>query len=64
VIDRVEPNALTTAIHFQDLRRKYGHPIIVLNLVKRMEQKHNENLLHDNFCKVCFYFFNSFPFLN
>uniref|UniRef100_A0A914N8E5 SAC domain-containing protein n=1 Tax=Meloidogyne incognita TaxID=6306 RepID=A0A914N8E5_MELIC len=55
VIDRVEPNALTTAIHFQDLRRKYGHPIIVLNLVKRMEQKHNENLLHDNFCKTIQY---------
>lgn len=52
VIDRVEPHALTTAMHFRDLRRKYAHPIIVLNLVKRDEHKHNENLLHDIFLKV------------
>uniref|UniRef100_A0A914HH04 SAC domain-containing protein n=1 Tax=Globodera rostochiensis TaxID=31243 RepID=A0A914HH04_GLORO len=32
VIDRVEPHALTTAKHFRELERKYGHPLVVLNL--------------------------------
>jgi phosphatidylinositol 3,5-bisphosphate 5-phosphatase len=52
LIERVEPHALTTAQHFRELRRKYGHPVTVLNLVKRSEHKHNENLLHDIFLKV------------
>lgn len=51
-VDLVEPQALTTAKHFRDLGRKYGHPLIVLNLVKREEHRHNENLLHDIFLKV------------
>lgn len=52
VVDRVEPHALTTAMHFRKLRRKYGHPCIVLNLVKRNDRKHNEHLLHEIFLKV------------
>lgn len=54
VLDRVEPNALTTAKHFRELEKKYGNPLIVLNLVKREEHRHNENLLHDIFLKVEF----------
>lgn len=66
-VDLVEPNALTTAAHFRyltriklverridfsELRRKYGHPIVVMNLVKRREKRHNENVLHEQFLKV------------
>ncbi|KAI1697183.1 sacI homology domain-containing protein [Ditylenchus destructor] len=43
MVDLIEPNALTTAAHFRDLRRKYGHPIVVMNLVKKREKRHNEN---------------------
>jgi hypothetical protein len=50
-VDLVEPHALTTAAHFRDLRRKYGHPIIVMNLVKRREKRHFENVLHEQFLK-------------
>ncbi|KAI6194548.1 Polyphosphoinositide phosphatase [Aphelenchoides besseyi] len=51
-VDLVEPHALTTARHFRDLRRKYGHPIVVMNLVKRRENRNNENLLHLQFLKT------------
>ena len=50
-VDLVEPNALTTAKHFRELRRKYSHPIIVMNLVKRRE-KRQECLLHEQLLKV------------
>ncbi|KAI3422374.1 hypothetical protein GPALN_012893 [Globodera pallida] len=56
VIDRVEPHALTTAKHFRELEQKYGHPLVVLNLVKREEHRHNENLLHKIFLKLSFFF--------
>jgi hypothetical protein len=55
-VDLVEPNALTTAAHFRDLRRKYGHPVVVMNLVKRREKRHHENLLHEQFLKVYYFY--------
>lgn len=51
-VDLIEPHALTTAMHFRELRRKYGHPVVVMNLVKRREKRHHENLLHEQFLKV------------
>uniref|UniRef100_A0A915ENU0 SAC domain-containing protein n=1 Tax=Ditylenchus dipsaci TaxID=166011 RepID=A0A915ENU0_9BILA len=54
-VDLVEPHALTTAAHFRELRRKYGHPVIVMNLVKRREKRHNENMLHEQFLKTVRY---------
>ncbi|KAI6183887.1 Polyphosphoinositide phosphatase [Aphelenchoides bicaudatus] len=54
-VDLIEPNALTTAAHFRELRRKYSHPIIVMNLVKRREKRHHENLLHEQFLKTVRY---------
>jgi len=55
-IDVAEPHAITTAAHFREIRRKYGHPLIVMNLVKRREKRHNEHLLHEHFLEVCFLF--------
>lgn len=43
---------LGSARFFSDLRRKYAHPIMVVNLVKRREKRHHENLLHEQFLKV------------
>ncbi|CAD5211242.1 unnamed protein product [Bursaphelenchus okinawaensis] len=54
-IDLVEPHGLTTAAHFKELRRKYSHPIMVINLVKRREKRHHENLLHEQFLKTVKY---------
>ncbi|KAI6242595.1 SAC domain-containing protein [Aphelenchoides fujianensis] len=33
--DLVEPHALATARHFRDLRRKYGHPLMIAQLTVR-----------------------------
>ncbi|VDN56626.1 unnamed protein product [Dracunculus medinensis] len=54
-IDINEPHSQTTAAHFRDLRKKYGNPIIVMNLVKRREKRKHETLLHDQFLKAINY---------
>uniref|UniRef100_A0AC34R463 SAC domain-containing protein n=1 Tax=Panagrolaimus sp. JU765 TaxID=591449 RepID=A0AC34R463_9BILA len=57
IVDIVEPNALTTAAHFKELRRKYGYPISVVNLVKRRggPKVRDEKLLHSQFLKTVKY---------
>lgn len=43
--DFVDPYHKAPAKHFDDLLRRYGSPVIVLNLVKRKEKKPHESLL-------------------
>ncbi|VDK47066.1 unnamed protein product [Anisakis simplex] len=54
-IDINEPTAQTAAAHFRELRKKYGFPIIVMNLVKRREKRRHEAVLHDQFLKAVKY---------
>uniref|UniRef100_A0A7E5A0L7 SAC domain-containing protein n=1 Tax=Panagrellus redivivus TaxID=6233 RepID=A0A7E5A0L7_PANRE len=56
-IDLVEPNAFTTAAHFRELRRKYGYPVSIVNLVKRRggPKTYDEKNLHDQFLKTVHY---------
>ncbi|VDM42474.1 unnamed protein product [Toxocara canis] len=54
-IDINEPHAQTAAAHFRELRKKYGFPIIVMNLVKRREKRRHEAVLHDQFLKAVKY---------
>uniref|UniRef100_A0A915PWV9 SAC domain-containing protein n=1 Tax=Setaria digitata TaxID=48799 RepID=A0A915PWV9_9BILA len=54
-IDINEPHAQTAAAHFRELRKKYGNPLIVMNLVKRRENRRHEALLHDQFLKAVKY---------
>ncbi|KAE9553017.1 hypothetical protein FO519_003778 [Halicephalobus sp. NKZ332] len=57
IVDIVEPNAFTTGAHFKELRRKYGYPVAVVNLVKRRggEKTRDEKLLHSQFLKTVRY---------
>ena len=48
-IQRVDPFYTATILHFEDLFRNFGAPIIVLNLVKHEEKKPRESLLGDQF---------------
>ncbi|TKR96054.1 hypothetical protein L596_010131 [Steinernema carpocapsae] len=50
-----EPHASTAAAHFRGLRKKYGSPIIVMNLVKRREKRQHEVILHERFQKAVNY---------
>ncbi|CAI4230221.1 unnamed protein product [Auanema sp. JU1783] len=51
LIDIHEPHAQTAGAHFREMRKKYGSPIIVMNLVKRREKRRHEGLLHEQFLK-------------
>lgn len=44
-IDLYDPYAQTAGAHFNELLKRYGAPIIILNLVKRREHKMQEKLL-------------------
>uniref|UniRef100_F1KTV5 Polyphosphoinositide phosphatase n=1 Tax=Ascaris suum TaxID=6253 RepID=F1KTV5_ASCSU len=54
-IDINEPHAQTAAAHFRELRKKYGFPLIVMNLVKRREKSGHEAVLHNQFLKALKY---------
>lgn len=42
---------IISAEHFNQLLRRYGSPIIVLNLVKKREKKRHESLLTEEYLK-------------
>lgn len=44
-VDRRDPFAAAAAMHFEQMFRRYGTPIIVLNLVKKKERKPRESIL-------------------
>ena len=44
-LDRIDPFYDSTIRHFQDLFRRYGSPITVLNMVKSEEKKPRESIL-------------------
>lgn len=46
-IDFYDPFAETAGAHFNELLKRYGAPIIILNLVKQREKKKQEKLLSD-----------------
>ena len=46
-IDFYDPFAETAGAHFNELLKRYGAPIIILNLVKQREKKKQERLLSD-----------------
>lgn len=46
-IDFFDPFAETAGSHFNELLKRYGAPIVILNLVKKRERKPQESLLSD-----------------
>ncbi|KAI3833518.1 hypothetical protein MKW98_024517 [Papaver atlanticum] len=49
VLSGKDQNYRATRIHFDDLRERYGNPIIVLNLIKTREKKRRESKLRSEF---------------
>ncbi|KAL3913772.1 MAG: hypothetical protein SGILL_006361, partial [Bacillariaceae sp.] len=41
-LNRVDPSYTATQLHFEDLMRRYGSPIVVLDLVKQSEKRERE----------------------
>ncbi|XP_076373457.1 polyphosphoinositide phosphatase FIG4 isoform X2 [Tachypleus tridentatus] len=48
-LDKCDPFSYTAGQHFNQLLRRYGAPIICLNLVKKRETRRHESILGDEF---------------
>ncbi|KAK6264332.1 hypothetical protein QUC31_012468 [Theobroma cacao] len=57
ILSKKDPNYEATRLHFENLVRRYGNPIIILNLIKRCEKKPRETILRAEFA-------NAIRFLN
>lgn len=57
-IQRVDPYYNSSILHFMDLMKRYGSPLIVLNLIKSRETVPREMILRDAYSK-CLEFINS-----
>ena len=51
-IQRYDPMLSLTRAHFEDLRRRYGPPCVVLNLIKTSERKPREMLLREEYARA------------
>ncbi|GIZ01749.1 polyphosphoinositide phosphatase [Caerostris extrusa] len=54
-LDIADPFCYVAGQHFNVLLRRYGSPIVVLNLVKRREQKRHESILSEEFSEAISY---------
>ncbi|XP_061361812.1 phosphoinositide phosphatase SAC3-like [Gastrolobium bilobum] len=57
ILSRKDPNYQATRLHFENLVKRYGNPIIILNLIKTHEKKPRESIL-------CSEFANAIDFIN
>ncbi|KAG5150828.1 hypothetical protein JHK84_027300 [Glycine max] len=49
ILQRYDPTYQATKLHFEDLAKRYGNPIIVLNLIKTVEKRPREMMLRREF---------------
>ncbi|KAL0437925.1 UNVERIFIED_CONTAM: Phosphoinositide phosphatase SAC1 [Sesamum latifolium] len=52
LLQRYDPTYEATKLHFEDLARRYGNPIIVLNLIKTVEKRPREMMLRREFANA------------
>lgn len=50
--DVMDPYAETAGKHFNELLRRFGSPIVILNLVKRRERRPHESILNTEYCNL------------
>ncbi|KAH6765123.1 Phosphoinositide phosphatase family protein [Perilla frutescens var. frutescens] len=55
ILQRYDPTYEATKQHFEDLARRYGNPIIVLNLIKTVEKRPREMMLRREFANAVGY---------
>ncbi|PIA51250.1 hypothetical protein AQUCO_01100235v1 [Aquilegia coerulea] len=55
ILQRYDPTYQSTKLHFEDLARRYGNPIIVLNLIKTVEKRPREMMLRREFANAVGY---------
>ncbi|KAK4778072.1 hypothetical protein SAY87_018259 [Trapa incisa] len=52
ILSKKDPNYEATLLHFENLSRRYGKPIVILDLIKTNEVKPRESILHAEFSKA------------
>ncbi|XP_022152421.1 phosphoinositide phosphatase SAC1 isoform X2 [Momordica charantia] len=55
ILQRYDPTYQATKLHFEDLAKRYGNPIIVLNLIKTVEKRPREMMLRREFASAVGY---------
>ncbi|KAF7107363.1 hypothetical protein CFC21_107998 [Triticum aestivum] len=64
ILHEKDNNYEATRLHFENLRRRYGDPIIILNLIKTRERKPRESTLRQEFDKAIKIINNGLPVEN
>jgi len=49
VLNRVDPTYKATQLHFEDLLKRYGSPVIILDLVKQSEKREREVIVGNEY---------------
>ncbi|GAB2267516.1 hypothetical protein Dimus_002496 [Dionaea muscipula] len=52
ILSKKDQNYEATRLHFQNLAKRYGNPIIILNLIKTNEKKPRESILRTEFANA------------
>ncbi|OMO86385.1 hypothetical protein COLO4_21206 [Corchorus olitorius] len=52
ILSKKDQNYEATRLHFENLVRRYGNPIIILNLIKTQEKKPRESILRQEFANA------------
>ncbi|KAJ7282190.1 hypothetical protein O6H91_10G028800 [Diphasiastrum complanatum] len=55
ILQRYDPIYQATKLHFEDLSKRYGNPIIILNLIRTAEQRPREMILRREFANAVGY---------
>ncbi|KAH7445222.1 hypothetical protein KP509_02G113200 [Ceratopteris richardii] len=55
ILQRYDPTYQATKLHFEDLEKRYGNPIIILNLIKTVEKRPREMMLRREFANAVGY---------
>uniref|UniRef100_A0A6N2MTZ3 SAC domain-containing protein n=1 Tax=Salix viminalis TaxID=40686 RepID=A0A6N2MTZ3_SALVM len=61
ILSRKDQNFEATKLHFENLVKRYGSPIIVLNLIKSREKKPRETILRSEFANAIRFINKSLP---
>lgn len=64
ILHEKDNNYEATRLHFENLRRRYGDPIIILNLIKTRERRPRESTLRQEFDKAIKIINNGLPVEN
>ncbi|KAL2936493.1 Phosphoinositide phosphatase SAC4 [Bienertia sinuspersici] len=52
ILSKKDQNYEATRLHFENLAKRYGNPIIILNLIKTVEKKPRESILRTEFANA------------